>query len=320
MSDPSELVLSTVTRPSGANAQVVSGAIQPVGAVLRFVDVPVLVDGFRRMVRELEFDVCEMALTTYLCARAAGCPFTALPIFLVRGFHHQAILVRPNSHIRQPKDLEGCRIGVRRGYTVTTGVWARGILAEEYDLNLDAVTWVRSADEHVKEYVPPCNVVMAEQGTSLDELLENGKIDAIIGDPRGASGLVPLIANPQHAAERAFIERGFYPINHLIVVKDDILTAHPQLADKLIQTFTAAKDNYIAELKHGSSQYDAPIDRLYLRVMKLIDNDPLPYGVEPNRLMLNKLIEFAITQHIIAQSPPIDMLFATAGSEQGGDR
>ena len=88
-----------------------------------------LVKGFRRMVRELEFDVSEMALTTYLTAREHGVAFTALPIFLVRGFHHGAIRYNTRSAIREPKDLEGRRVGVNRGYTVTTGVWARGILA-----------------------------------------------------------------------------------------------------------------------------------------------------------------------------------------------
>ena len=94
-----------------------------------------------------------MALTTYLTAREHGVAFTALPIFLVRGFHHGAILYNTRSGIRTPADLEGRRVGVNRGYTVTTGVWARGILATEYGVDPGRVTWVLSGREHVDTYV-----------------------------------------------------------------------------------------------------------------------------------------------------------------------
>jgi 4,5-dihydroxyphthalate decarboxylase len=143
-----DLQLRTVTRTSGANAALKDGSVAPRGAVLDFVEIPVLVQGFRRMVRELEFDVSEMALTTYLVAKEHGVRFTALPVFLVRGFHHGAIRVRRGGGVDQPKQLEGRRVGVNRGYTVTTGVWARGILADEYGVDTDAVTWVLSGDEH----------------------------------------------------------------------------------------------------------------------------------------------------------------------------
>ena len=138
MSEP-ERVLSTLTRAQGANQLLIDGTIEPAGFSLAFADVPVLVQGFGRMVRTLEFDVAEMALTTYLTAREHGVAFTALPIFLVRGFHHGAILYNTRSGIRTPADLEGRRVGVNRGYTVTTGVWARGILSTEYGVD----TWPR---------------------------------------------------------------------------------------------------------------------------------------------------------------------------------
>ena len=149
-----ELHLKTVTRTQGNNAALKNGAVSPQGFVFAFEEVPVLVHAFRRMVRELEFDVCEMAFTTYLCAKAYGKRFTALPIFLVRGFHHGAIVQNTTSGIADPKDLEGQRVGVNRGYTVTTGVWARGVLQDEYGVDLSQVTWVRSGDEHVAEYRP----------------------------------------------------------------------------------------------------------------------------------------------------------------------
>src|SRR5205823_2803896 len=147
----------------------------------------------RIMCRELAFDVCEMAMTTYLVARDHGKPFTALPVFLTRGLHHGKVWAREPG---DPKQLEGQRVGVNRGYTVTTGVWARGILATEYGVDLDKVTWVRSDDEHVLEFVPPPNVEDLPDGTELTDL------PAVVGDMK-SDQLVPLIADAKAAGERA---------------------------------------------------------------------------------------------------------------------
>ena len=96
-----------------------------------FVEVDPLIHAFRRMVRGLEFDVGEMAITTYITARAHGKRLIGLPIFLVRAFHHGAIVYNTTSGIRSPRDLEGRKVGVNRGYTVTTGLWARAILQHQ---------------------------------------------------------------------------------------------------------------------------------------------------------------------------------------------
>src|SRR5690606_28472990 len=92
--------LKTVTRTQGNNEALKDGRVTPGGFQFDFVEVPVLVQAFRRMVRAEEFDVCEMAFTTYLCAKAHGKRLTALPIFLVRGFHHGAIVHNPATGIR----------------------------------------------------------------------------------------------------------------------------------------------------------------------------------------------------------------------------
>ena len=127
---------------------------------LNFVEVEQIVPMMRRMCRGLEFDICEMAFTTYVCARAAGLPFTAIPVFVTRNFHHWAIFYNENSGIRTPKDLEGRKVGVNRGYTVTTGLWARGILQSEYGVDLNKITWVPTDDEHVLgfEYAAECGL------------------------------------------------------------------------------------------------------------------------------------------------------------------
>ena len=307
MSEP-DRVLTTLTRTQGANQALKDGTVTPAGFTLKFEEIPVLVKGFRRMVRSLEFDVSEMALTTYLTAREHGVAFTALPVFLVRGFHHGEIRYNTRSGIRDPKDLEGRRVGVNRGYTVTTGVWARGILATEYDVDLGRVTWVLSGDEHVESYVPPANVEPAPFGADLAEMLVNGEIDAVIGVDVDHPDIAPLIPDPEEAAIRALRERAFYPINHLVVVKDEVLHRYPEVAHAVFDAFTEAKRRYVAQLRDGAVCTDT--DRMYSRVLQSTGTDPLPYGVEPNRPMLEKLMDFALAQRILTRPVAIDEVFA----------
>jgi 4,5-dihydroxyphthalate decarboxylase len=301
----SERVLTTLTRTQGANQALKDGTVTPAGFSLKFEEIPVLVKGFRRMVRGLEFDVSEMALTTYLTAREHGVAFTALPIFLVRGFHHGAIRYNTRSGIRDPKDLEGRRVGVNRGYTVTTGVWARGILATEYGVDLGRVTWVLSGDEHVESYVPPANVEPARAGGDLAEMLINGEIDAVIGVDVDHPDVARLIDDPEKAAVTALEQRGFYPINHLVVVKNSVLQQYPDVSHAVYDAFVEAKQRYVSQLRDG-----AVTDRVYSQVLQTTGADPLPYGVEPNRAMLEQLMEYAMDQRILTRPVDIGEMFA----------
>lgn len=301
--------LTAVTRTQGNNAALKDGSVVPRGYTLAFEEVPVLVQAFRRMVRHLEFDVSEMAVTTYLCAKAHGVRFTALPVFLVRGFHHGAISVSRHGGVRAPRDLEGRRVGVNRGYTVTTGVWARAILAEEHGVDLDRVTWVLSGDEHVAAYRPPPNVVPIEAGRSLEELLLEGDLAAVVGAALDHPDVVPLLRDPEAAARAALQDRGLYPINHLVVVKDEVLEAHPDVADALVEAFAVAKDRYVARVLRGGGTVSGA-DLLYRTVLEETGADPLPYGVEENRKMLEVLMSHAVRQHILAEPLPLETLFA----------
>ena len=302
-----ELVLRTVTRTSGANAALKDGAVDAPGLRFSFEEVSPLPSAFRRMVRNLEFDVSEMALTTYLVAKEHGVAFTALPVFLVRGFHHGAIQVLEGSGVVSPRDLEGRRVGVNRGYTVTTGVWARGVLAEEHSVDLDAVTWVLSGDEHVREYVPPTNVVPAPQGQSLEDLLRAGELAAVVGADLDAPDIVPLIPDPFEAGVAALRTRGLYPINHLVVVKDELLEAHPGLATQVFDAFARAKELYVDRLRAGQAE---KADRTYARVLAETDEDPLPYGLEPNRRVLEQLLRAAAHQRILTRPTALEDVFA----------
>jgi 4,5-dihydroxyphthalate decarboxylase len=276
----------------------------------------VLVHAFRRMVRELEFDVCELAFTTYLCARAHGKRFTALPIFLVRGFHHGAIVCNTEVGIREPKDLEGRKVGVNRGYTVTTGVWARGILAEEYGVDLDRVTWVLSGDEHVAEYRPPANVVSMEPGGDLAEMVATGELAAAIGVDVDHPAVAPLIPGAREAGFEALRQRGHYPINHLVVVKDELLAARPQLAAEIFDAFAEAKNLYVERLRAGVIADPSATDRMHEHVLEITGADPLPYGIARNRAMIEALIDHAVSQRILDRRPAVESLFAECTLER----
>jgi 4,5-dihydroxyphthalate decarboxylase len=309
-----QLHLRAVSRTQGDNRALKAGEVTPTGYVLDFEEVPVLVQAFRRMVRTLEFDVCEMAATTYLVAKAHGVAFTAIPVFLVRGFHHGAVVVPAGADL-DPKDLAGRRVGVNRGYTVTTGVWAREVLRAEHGLDLDAVTWVPSGDEHVEAYVPPPNV-RPEAGLDLPAAVLAGDLAAAVGIEADRPELAPLIEDAEEAGYRALAERGHYPINHLVVVRDDLLAEHPDLAADLFGAFAESKRRYVAQL--DSLPEPTKADRMHRRVRDITGVDPLPYGLEPNRAVLEELVRAAVDQHILDRAPDLDALFAPGTRELVG--
>jgi 4,5-dihydroxyphthalate decarboxylase len=307
------LTAATLTRPW--TAAVKDGSI-PAGTLgrfgLQFEEVPVIIQAFRRMVRSLDFDVTEMAFTTYLCARSFGKPFTALPVFLTRGFHHCAITrsaaAGPAAADAVPQALEGQRAGVSRGYTVTTGVWARGILADQYGVDLDRVTWVPSGDDHVTEYQPPPNVIPAGPGQDVPAMVASGELAAGVGFPSGP-GVTPLLPNAEQAGYDALRDRGLYPINHLLVVKDELLARHPDLAPALFAAYAEAKNQYVTRLRAGAITDPDTTDRMLQRVMEITGADPLPYGIAPNRAMVTALVRHAVSQHILDKPFTAEELF-----------
>ena len=304
------IALKTVFRPLGHTELLKDGSVTPRGFEIEYEDVPVLIQAFRRMVRNLEFDVCELAFTTYLCAKSHGKPFTAIPVFPARVFHHGAILYNTKAGIRNPKDLEGRIVGVHRGYTVTTGVWARSILEHEYGVDLKKVTWLLSGDEHVEEFRPPANVVPIERGKKLEDMLAAREIPAAINIEMDHPDVKPLIPNPKEAGFEALRTRGHYPINHTVVVKNELLNAHPNLAADLFDAFVAAKRPYVEQLKKDQIASPSKTDQTYKRVMDITGADPLPYGVRPNRQMIEAVMQYAVEQGILARSFTMEDLFA----------
>ena len=299
--------LKTVTRTQGNNRALKDGTVKPKTFEFDFEEVDPLIAAFRRMVRGNEFDICEMAITTYICAKAHGKPMTAVPVFLVRAFHHGAILV--NTNIAKPKDLEGRKVGVNRGYTVTTGVWARSILQDEHGVDLSKITWVLSGDEHVAEYRAPKNVVPIEPGKKMSEMLTSGELAGAIGIEVTSPDVKPLIPNALDAGLSALRRNGHYPINHLAVIKDELIAKHPDLAADVFSAFAESKRRYVERLAAGEIEKPTEVDEMHKKVMA-IAGDPLPYGIAPNRKTIAEIIRHALTQGIITKPVTVEELFA----------
>ena len=317
------LPLSIAIATSGHTAALKDGSVPIEGIEANFVEVVPIIAAFRRMVRNVEFDVCEMAPTTYLIARARGAPYIALPIFVMRRFHHAGFVVRPDSGIKVPKDLEGKRAGVR-AYSVTTGVWTRGIFTNEYGLDADKVTWVVDDEEHVATLRLPPNVIHAPEGHSLASMMATGELQAGFTGPAGIGRAGPptggweqggqtpvqtypeLIENAPQVEADWFRRTGIYPIHGTIVVKTDVLAKHPWIARALFDAFTKAKQPYLERLKRGEG--DKPEDVRYRGFLSLM-SDPLPYGIAANRASIDALMTYALQQKLIPERMPLEQAF-----------
>jgi 4,5-dihydroxyphthalate decarboxylase len=309
----------------GHSAAIKDGRVPIEGVDQDMIEVKPIIQAFRRMVRDLEFDICEMAPTTYMIARSRGAPYIALPIFVMRRFHHGGFIVRPDAGIKQPKDLEGKKVGVR-AYSVTTGVWTRGIFTNEYGLDASKVTWVVDDEEHVTTLKLPPNVIHAPEGKSLQSMMASGEIKAGFTGPAGvgragppignwdmnaptgiAAGTYPeLIADVEQVEFDWFRRTGIYPIHGLIVVKDEHIKRHPWLARSLMDAFETSKKPYLEALKRGEG--DAPEDARYRSFLSLMA-DPLPHGITANHASIEALVTYALQQELIPSRPNLNEVF-----------
>jgi 4,5-dihydroxyphthalate decarboxylase len=197
---------------------------------------------FAPMVREGRFDVCELAIATALQAKAWGKPIVVLPVTVAARFQEAALLGRANGEVRGPTDLAGRRIGVR-AYSQTTGMWLRGILADDHGVQPEAMRWVTFEDAHVAEAQDPPWAERAPAGKELLPMLRAGELDAVIvgNDVPDDPGLRTVFPDPA-AAGAAFLRRhGFVPVNHVVVVRQELAEERPELVTELVRLFREAK-------------------------------------------------------------------------------
>ena len=299
-------VLKTAVATYAHTKGLKDGSVTAPGVKFEHVEVSPIVAAFRRMVRTLEFDLSEMAITTYLTAKAHGKAFTALPVFVMRQFHHTPIVYNVKSGVKSPKDLEGKKVGVR-AYTVTTGVWARGILATEYGVDLDKVTWVVVDEEHVQEYQKPSNVE-ERPGANLGDLLVKGELAAAIGvGAVDSPDVKTLLVSPREAEAAWYRKTGIYPVNHTVVVKDSLLQSDPTLAPRLFGAFKDAKAVFLKQMDSGAT---LPADAQAIAQRRsVVGDDPLPYGLARNRKALEAIIRFAREQKILPRAVTPEEMF-----------
>jgi len=328
MTSKQPLPLKIAIATYGHTAALKRGDVPIDGVQPDFVEIQPIIAAFRRMVRDVEFDVCEMAPATYMIAREAGAPFKALPVFIFRRFHHAGLVYRDDAGIREPRDLEGKRAGVR-AYSVTTGIWTRGILTNDYGVDNSRITWVVDDEEHVSSLQLPPNVEQARDGKSLVDLMASGYLSAAFTDNAGigragapadgwqAGGRIKppeyleMFPDADRLEAEWYRKTGIYPVHGLITVKDEVLARHPWLGKALYDAFLASKNIYLRQLAAGESVSDK--DEHY-RAMGRIVGDPLPYGIEANRPSIEAMMNYCHQQGLLKKRYAVDDMFIDVGA------
>ena len=218
-----------------------SGQVSSTRLRLDFADVSPINRAFAPMVRDGRYDVSEMAIATFLQAKAYGKPLVLLPVALAARFQEAALLCRADSAITGPADLVGRRVGVR-AYSQTTSMWLRGVLAEDHGVRPDAVHWVTFEGAHVAEYCDPPWAERAPAGADMLALLRAGGLDAVIvgNDVPDDPGLCTVFPDPAAAGEAFRRRHGFVPVNHMLTVRRDLAERRPDLVGELVCMFRDA--------------------------------------------------------------------------------
>ncbi|HEY6241838.1 MAG TPA: phosphate ABC transporter substrate-binding protein [Burkholderiales bacterium] len=254
-----------------------------------FADVKTPSAAFKRVVRNLEFDCAELAIVTFLMAKATGKPLVLLPAVVLARFQHPYLVYNIERGPLSPADLAGRRVGTR-SYTVTTATWLRGILANDHGVDIDRVKWVTFEEPHVAEFRDPTSVERAPEGKELMAMLLAGEVDAAIlpavpNDPR----LKPLIPNPAMAAESWSRKHRALQINHMIVVKGSLSKSEPEAVREIYRL--------LAESKRAA------------KLPRPGEFDTHPMGIETNRRNLEVAIDYVYQQKMIPRRFAVDELF-----------
>jgi 4,5-dihydroxyphthalate decarboxylase len=260
------------------------GEIRSDRVALEFVDFSPTNAAFKPMVREQKFDVCEMAIVTYLMARAYNKPLVLLPATMLGRFQHGYALYNAERGTLGPADLKGKRVGIR-SFTTTTGAWIRGILANDYGVDLDQIHWVTFEDPHVAEYVDTTE--RAPKDKKILQMLLDGELDVVLGETSDDPRLKLLFADPKAEAERWYRQHGIVPVNHLVVVTESLAKSQPDAVREVYDLLKRSK---------AAAKPAAGIDLV-------------PFGVDVVRRPLELIISYAAQQALIPRKFSVDELF-----------
>jgi 4,5-dihydroxyphthalate decarboxylase len=266
-----------------------------------------------------EFDIAEMSLSWYVMARCRNEPVIALPIFPLRMQIHPYIFCAPSSAIERPEDLKGKRIGMDQ-YRLTVGLWARGILQEDYGVRPQECEWFTSEREGAG-YQPPPNVKITVADKSAEAMLLNGEIDALIPpnivpsfrakDPR----IRRLFKDPRVTVNEYFRRTKIFPITHTLVVRQSLFDENPWLVSSLIDAFTDAE-------ARCRKSYDYAKRLAFPSAVLVLEEEEEVFGDNPwshgltaqNQVVLDKFVQYAHEQGYIPERPPLGELFAPVGN------
>jgi 4,5-dihydroxyphthalate decarboxylase len=289
------------------------GRVRAEGVDLTWLELPVE-EIFFRFTKFREWDVSELSLAKYCALRSQGDrSIVGIPVFPSRVFRHSALFVRADGPVDDPAALRGGRIGVPE-WTVTATVYGRGLLEHEYGVALRDVTWVQGGTnepgrvETLPVDLPPGVVIERSPDASLNDLLLEGRIDAILAPhppnafTDGSGRVVPLFSDARAVEEASLAKTGIFPIMHLVVLRAEVHEAHPWIAGNLVKAFGEARDRSLARLAdHNISRLPVPWGPAYAESMtRLLEGDPFPYGIEANRTTLDAFLGFAHEQGVCA--------------------
>lgn len=294
------------------------GSVQPTGIELTMLPLPPA-EIFWRMLRHGEFDASELSLSNYMMSVAREEErFVALPIFPLRRFRHAFIWVNTLAGIDRPEHLAGKRVGIPE-YAMTALLYIRGMLAHSYGVRAQDVTWVRSRPERVRLDLPEdVHVEPAPQGSSLDEMLESGEIDAIastvvpVGFKQGSPRIRRLFPDPRATEEAYYKETGIFPIMHVVALRREVYERHRWVAQEMAKAFQAAKDHYYRHLwSLSETQVAHPWLGLEIEeVWRFFGGDPYPYGIPANLPTLDAARAYSREQGLSNRLLTLEELFA----------
>jgi 4,5-dihydroxyphthalate decarboxylase len=284
---------------------------------------------FFRAFRNVEFDISELSLSSYLVKASKGeSPYVAVPVFLSRAFRHTSIYVRKD-RIKRPEDLKGCRIGVPE-YQLTAIVWARAILQNDFGVAPEDVTWVRGGidepgrPEKIKLQLPPgVKMENAPEGTTISDMLDRGEIDGFIAPrpPSGAAARNPnvgwLFDDPTAVAKEYYQRTSVFPIMHVVGVRKELAAEHPWLPGAVLKAFEQSKKVALDKLADTSAtKVTLPFVEEQLKAARdLMGQDYWSYGVEPARKTLETFVRAHHSQGLSPRLMSVDELFHPATYE-----